>query len=70
MKNEDVIAALQVIADKGLAINIAKPDLQNLITYNLITVTKGTENDRSPVCALTKKGKVMLKAGLKKTEAK
>jgi hypothetical protein len=65
MKHEDVVAALKVIADKGMAINLSKDDLKDLQTYNLITVAKGTENERSPACTLTKKGKVMLKANLK-----
>jgi hypothetical protein len=66
MTNDEVVAALQTIADKGKAINMSKENLQALVTYNLIDVVKGTENDRSPVCSLTKKGRVMLKAGLKK----
>ncbi len=65
MKHEDVVAALKVIAEKGMAINLSKEDLKDLQTYKLIDVAKGTENDRSPVCALTKKGKVMLKANSK-----
>jgi hypothetical protein len=65
MKHEDVVAALKVIADKGMAINLSKDDLKDLQTYNLITVAKGAENERSPACTLTKKGKVMLKANLK-----
>ena len=65
MKNEDVVAALKVIADKGMAINLSKDDLKDLQTYKLIDVVKGAENDRSPACTLTKKGKVMLKANSK-----
>ena len=65
MKHEEVVAALKVIAEKGMAINISKDDLQALKTYNLIDIGKGEENARSPVCALTKKGKVMLKANSK-----
>ncbi len=65
MKHEDVVAALKVIADKGMAINLSKEDLKDLQTYKLIDVVKGAENDRSPACTLTKKGKVMLKANLK-----
>lgn len=68
MKHEDVVAALKVIAEKGMAINITKPDLQDLKTYNLIDVTKGEENKRSPACTLTKKGRVMLKANMPKPE--
>jgi hypothetical protein len=65
MKHEDVVAALKVIAEKGLAINISKDDLQALKAYNLIDIGKGEENERSPACVLTKKGKVMLKANSK-----
>jgi len=65
MKHEDVVAALKIIADKGLAINISKADLQNLKAYNLIEIAKGEENDRSPGCLLTKKGRVMLKSNSK-----
>ncbi|WP_183576131.1 hypothetical protein HDF18_19845 [Mucilaginibacter sp. X5P1] len=65
MKHDDVVAALKTIADKGKAINISKDDLQGLKTYNLIEIAKGQENDRSPECILTKKGRVMLKANSK-----
>jgi hypothetical protein len=65
MKHEEVVAAIKVIAVKGLAINLSKADLQSLKAYNLIDIVKGTENDRSPVCSLTKKGRVMLKANTK-----
>jgi hypothetical protein len=65
MKHEDVVAALRVIAEKGMAINISKVDLQDLQSYKLIDVAKGEENERSPACVLTKKGKVMLKANSK-----
>ena len=65
MKHEDVVAALKIIADKGLAINITKDDLQSLLSYKLIETVKGGGNDRSPACVLTKKGKVMLKANSK-----
>jgi hypothetical protein len=65
MKHDEVVAALKVIADKGLAINLSKDDLQNLIAYKLIEVAKGEENERSPASTLTKKGKVMLKANSK-----
>jgi hypothetical protein len=70
MKHEEVVAALKVIAEKGMAINLSKQDLQDLKTYNLITIAKGEEEERSPACALTKKGKVMLKANSKPTTAK
>ncbi|MDP9081699.1 MAG: hypothetical protein M3O71_30165 [Bacteroidota bacterium] len=69
MKHEDVVAALRVIAEKGMAINITKEDLKDLQTYNLIDVAKGAENERSPACVLTKKGKVMLKANSKNLSA-
>jgi hypothetical protein len=65
MKHDDVVAALKTIAEKGLAINLSKDDLQDLKTYNLIEVAKDAENDRSPACTLTKKGRVMLKANSK-----
>jgi len=65
MKHDEVVAALKVIADKGMAINISKDDLQSLSSFNLIEVVKGQENERSPECALTKKGRVMLKANSK-----
>jgi len=65
MKHEDVVAALKIIADKGLAANINKDDLQSLKIYNLIEIAKGEENERSPACTLTKKGRVMLKSNSK-----
>jgi hypothetical protein len=65
MKHDDVVAALKIIAEKGMAINMSKDDLQSLKTYKLIDVTKEEENERSPACTLTKKGKVMLKANSK-----
>jgi hypothetical protein len=65
MKHDDVVTALKIIADKGMAINISKDDLQNLKSYNLIEIAKGEENERSPACTLTKKGRVMLKASSK-----
>ena len=65
MKHDEVVAALKVIADKGMAINLSKDDLQSLISYKLIDVAKGEENERSPASTLTKKGKVMLKANSK-----
>ncbi|ASU36301.1 hypothetical protein [Mucilaginibacter xinganensis] len=65
MKHEEVVEALKVIAEKGMAINISKEDLKSLQTYNLIDVAKGAEMERSPACVLTKKGKVMLKANSK-----
>ncbi|WP_374949200.1 hypothetical protein [Mucilaginibacter sp.] len=68
MKHEEVVAAIKVIAEKGMAINISKADLQSLKAYNLIDIAKGAENDRSPACTLTKKGRVMLKANTKPAE--
>jgi hypothetical protein len=65
MKHDDVVTALKIIADKGMAINISKDDLQNLKSYNLIEIAKGEENERSPACTLTKKGREMLKASSK-----
>lgn len=65
MKHDDVVAALKIIAEKGMAINLSKDDLQSLKTYKLIDVTKDEEKERSPACTLTKKGKVMLKANSK-----
>lgn len=65
MKHDDVVALLKIIAEKGMAINISKDDLQSLKAYNLIEIVKGQENERSPECALTKKGRVMLKANSK-----
>jgi hypothetical protein len=65
MIHEEVVAALKVIAEKGKAINISKDDLQALKSYNLVDIEKGEENERSPACTLTKKGRVMLKANSK-----
>lgn len=65
MKHDEVVAALKVIAEKGRAINISKEDLQKLKAYTLIDIAKGEETQRSPVCTLTKKGRVMLKANTK-----
>jgi hypothetical protein len=65
MKHDEVVAALKVIAEKGMAINISKDDLQDLRLYNLIEIGKGEEKERSPACTLTKKGRVMLKANSK-----
>lgn len=65
MKHEEVVAALKIIADKGMAVNISKDDLQKLQSYKLIEIAKGEENERSPSCLLTKKGRVMLKSNLK-----
>jgi hypothetical protein len=65
MKHEEVVAALKIIADKGMAVQITKDNLQELKSYNLIDIAKGEETARSPACTLTKKGRVMLKANSK-----
>ena len=65
MKHDEVVAAIKIIANKGMAINISKDDLNNLKAYNLIDIARGEENEKSPACTLTKKGKVMLKANSK-----
>jgi hypothetical protein len=62
MKHEDVVTALKIIADKGIAAGISKDDLQSLKKYNLIDIN---ESEKVPVCSLTKKGRVMLKANSK-----
>lgn len=67
MKHDEVVAALKTIVDKGMAVNISKEDLLSLRAYNLIEIAKGEENYKSPVCLLTKKGRVMLKANSKGT---
>lgn len=67
MKHDEVVAALKIIAEKGIAANITKEDLQDLKGYNLIEIAKGEEKERSPTCTLTKKGRVMLKANSKPT---
>jgi hypothetical protein len=56
MKHEDVILILRMIAEKGEATNISKEDLLSLKKYNLIEITTGEENYKSPTCLLTKKG--------------
>ncbi len=63
MKHEEVVAALKIIADTGKAKGISKEDLETLRSYVLIEVTNPEE--RVPECALTKKGRVMLKANSK-----
>ncbi|MGZ3758121.1 MAG: hypothetical protein ACXVAY_06975 [Mucilaginibacter sp.] len=65
MKHEDVVLILKMIADKGVAANISKEDLLSLKKYNLIEITAGEENYKSPTCLLTKKGRVMLKSNSK-----
>jgi len=68
MKHDEVVAALKIIADKGMAVNISKADLQELKSYTLIEIAKGEEHAKSPACILTKKGRVMLKANTKKPD--
>jgi len=68
MKHDEVVAALKIIAQKGMAVNINKDDLQELRLYNLIDIAKGEEYAKSPECTLTKKGRVMLKANTKKPD--
>jgi hypothetical protein len=65
MKHEDVVTLIKAIAEKGVANNISKENLQDLKAYNLIEIAKGEENHKSPACTLTKKGRVMLKANSK-----
>jgi len=68
MKHDEVVAALKIIAHKGMAVNISKADLQELKAYTLIEIAKGEEYAKSPACMLTKKGRVMLKANIKKPD--
>jgi hypothetical protein len=65
MKHEDVVAALKIIAEKGIPAGIKADDLQNLKTYNLIELDKADKTVRYPTYSLTKKGRVMLKANSK-----
>jgi len=65
MKHEDVIMLLKAIDETGVARNISKENLADLKSYNLVEIAKGEENDNSPGCKLTKKGRVMLKANSK-----
>ena len=69
MKHEDVVTLLKTIEDTGVAKNISKENLDELKTYNLISIAKGEENHKSPTCTLTKKGRVMLKANTKVPKA-
>ncbi|CAM3783962.1 hypothetical protein MUGA111182_09485 [Mucilaginibacter galii] len=62
MKHEEVVAALKTIADTQTAAGISKDDLQDLKKYNLIDIDA---TEKVPVCTLTKKGRVMLKANSK-----
>ena len=50
MKHEDVVAALKVIAEKEMAVNISKYDLHSHKSYKLIEIAKGEEHERSPAC--------------------
>ncbi len=63
MKHEEVVAALQKIAASGTASGIGKAELQELKSYTLIDITNPEE--KNATCALTKKGRVMLKANTK-----
>lgn len=65
MKHEEVVAALKVIADKGLAVGISPEDLQDLKSYNLIDIIAPDAKTKKTTYALTKKGRVMLKANSK-----
>jgi hypothetical protein len=56
MKHDDVVAALKVISEKGMAINISKDDLQDLRLYNLIEVAKGTEKEKIAGLYFNQKG--------------
>jgi predicted transcriptional regulator len=64
MKHEEVVAALKIIAEKGIPAGIKADDLKDLITYNLIDLDKADKN-KYPTYLLTKKGRVMLKANSK-----
>lgn len=64
MKHEEVVAALKVIADKGLAKGISAEDLQSLKSYTLIDIIVDAKTKKTTY-ALTKKGRVMLKANTK-----
>ncbi|MVN89938.1 hypothetical protein [Mucilaginibacter aquatilis] len=64
MTHEQVIATLKTIADTGKPAGISKEDLQSLRGYNLIAPAED-EKTKAPGFALTKKGRVMLKANSK-----
>lgn len=64
MTHEEVVAALKIIADTGIATGITKEDLESLKKYNLITLAEG-EKTKVPAYVLTKKGRVMFKANSK-----
>ncbi|OKS86852.1 hypothetical protein [Mucilaginibacter polytrichastri] len=64
MKHEEVVAALKVIAEKGFATGISADDLKDLKTYNLIDSLEDVKSKKT-IYALTKKGRVMLKANSK-----
>lgn len=65
MKHEDVVTALKTVAEKGTAANISADDQQNLIKFNLISISTTEKKAGQPVVELTKKGRVMLKANSK-----
>jgi predicted transcriptional regulator len=64
MKHEEVVAALKVIADKGLAKGISAEDLESLKGYNLVDIITDAKTKKTTY-TLTKKGRVMLKANSK-----
>ncbi|GGH07852.1 hypothetical protein [Mucilaginibacter phyllosphaerae] len=65
MKHEEVVAALKKIAEKGVAGDISKDDLQELKSYNLIDFVEPDSKSKKQTIILTKKGRVMLKSNLK-----
>jgi len=65
MKHEDVVTALKIIAETGIATGISKDDLQSLKQYNLIDEDKSDKTIKYTSFLLTKKGRVMLKANTK-----
>jgi hypothetical protein len=64
MKHEEVVAALKIVAEKGLAKGISAEDLESLKAYNLIDIIEDAKTKKTTY-ALTKKGRVMLKANSK-----
>lgn len=64
MTNEEVIAALKIVAETGKVKDISKEDLQSLRDYNLVTPVED-EKTKKISYALTKKGRVMFKANSK-----
>lgn len=64
MKHEEVVAALKVVAEKGLVTGVNAEDVQNLKSYNLIDILVDAKTKKTTY-TLTKKGRVMLKANSK-----